>query len=408
VPLSRRQVYRRRRLAVFGGAGLVLATAFYLPLTLLAPLPEVVPIELAYTPPAVSQPPLDFPPYGASGLGAIGYAGVLASAGTTEPQPIASIAKVVTALVVLEAKPLTPDEQGPDVTFGEVDEQFYSEQLAQNGVVASVSSGQVMSQRNILNLMLMASANNYAQSLATWAFGSEAAYVEAARAWLSSHGLTGTAITDATGIQPTNAATVSDLIEIAKLALANPVVAQVVSTVSTDIPNIGLVENRNGLLGVDGVDGIKTGTLDEAGSCLLFSADHTVGTETITLVGVVLGGPDHDTIDLAVRSLLARAEAGFTEVTLATEGDLFANYETVWGDAAAAVAARTTTTVVWSNAPVLAEVAVDPVTLADSGENVGQVSFTIGERVVTVALDLSATIDDPGPLWRLTNPARLF
>ncbi len=34
-----------------------------------------------------------------------------------------------------------------------------------------VSAGQVMSQRNVMSLMLMASANNYAQSLAAWAFG---------------------------------------------------------------------------------------------------------------------------------------------------------------------------------------------------------------------------------------------
>jgi len=408
MPLTRRQIYRRRRTVVFGGAAVALATAFYLPITLLAPLHDAVPIELSVATPAVEQPTLDFPEYGASGLGAIGYPGVLAQGGVTDPLPIASISKVVTALVVLDAKPLAPGESGPDLTFSSVDEDFYNEQVAQNGVVASVSAGQVMSQRNVMSLMLMASANNYAQSLAAWAFGSEAAYVDAARDWLARQGLTGTTIADATGINPANASTVPDLITLAKLAIADPVVSEIVGTANLEIPDIGLVENRNGLLGVDGVDGIKTGTLDEAGSCLLFSAEHTVGASTVTLVGVVLGGPDHSTINDAVRGLLAQADAGFREVTLTTEGDAFAQYDTPWGDTAEAVAAQTTTALVWSNAPVTVDVEVDPVRLAPAGTGVGTAVFAFGDQQVSVDLDLDATIDDPGPWWRLTNPTRLF
>ena len=149
MPLTRRQIYRRRRTVVFGGAAVALATSFYLPITLLAPLHDAVPVELSVATPAVEQPTLDFPSYGASGLGAIGYPGVLAQGGVTDPLPIASISKVVTALVVLDAKPLAPGESGPDLTFSSVDEDFYNEQVAQNGVFASVSAGRVMSQRTI-------------------------------------------------------------------------------------------------------------------------------------------------------------------------------------------------------------------------------------------------------------------
>lgn len=408
MPLTRRQIYRRRRTVVVGGAVLVLGTAFYLPLTLLAPLPDAVPVELTVVAPAVQAPVVDFPPYGASGLGAIGYPGVLAQGGSTDPLPIASISKVVTALVVLDVMPLAPGEAGPDLTFTEIDEGFYAEQVAQNGVVASVAAGQVMSERNVLSLMLMASANNYAQSLAAWAFGSEAAYVDAAAAWLAREGLTATTIADATGINPVNSSTVVDLVALAKLAVAHPVVSEIVGTATLDIPGIGVVDNRNGLLGIDGVDGIKTGTLDEAGSCLLFSADRTIGSETVTLVGVVLGGPDHDTINAAIRGLLAQADAGFREVTLTTAGDVFAEYDTPWGDAAAAVAEQTTTAIVWSNTPVSIKVDVDPITLAPAGTAVGTAVFVFGDREVTVPLDLDTTIDDPGPWWRLTNPVELL
>ncbi len=408
MPLTRRQIYRRRRTVVFGGAALVLATGFYLPFTLLAPLPPVEPTLVAYSATSQTVPVIDFPAYGASGLGAVGYSGVLAQGGGAGPLPIASISKVVTALVVLDAKPLTVDESGPDVTFSAIDVGFYDEQVAQDGIVAPVYDGLVMTERNILNLALMASANNYAQTLAAWAFGSEAAYVQAASAWLKANGLTSTTIADATGINPTNTSTVADLIGLAKLAIADPVVSQIVATAAVEIPQIGVVSNRNALLGLDGIDGIKTGTLDEAGSCLLFSADHTIGTETVTLVGVVLGGPDHDTIDAAVRTLLTQADAGFRQVTLTTEGEPFADYVTSWGDEAAAVASRTATALVWSNAPVTAQTVADPVALAAAGAPAGRVTFTLGERQVSVPLRLDSNIDDPGPWWRLINPARLL
>ena len=406
--LTRRQIYRRRRITVGAGALLVLGTAFYLPLTLLAP---VQPVAAEVSPPAdvvAEQPVVTFPDYGASGVGALGYEGVLASAGVTTALPIASISKIVTALVVLDAKPLALGEPGPDITFGPADEAFYDAQLADGGVVEAVEDGMVMSQRDVMNVMLMASANNYAESLANWAFGSQQAFVDAARAWLAREGLASTTINEPTGVDPGNTSTVPDLVELARRAIENPVVAEIVGTQTADVAGIGTVENRNGLLGVDGVDGIKTGTLDEAGSCLLFSQDVTVGGQVITVVGVVLGGPDHETINAAIRSLLAQVDAGFREVILATEGQPFASYETAWGDAASAVAGSDASVAVWAATPVSLEATIDEVRLAESGTEVGQLVFTVGTRTVTVPLQLSATIDDPGPWWRLTNPTELF
>ncbi|MEO8094654.1 MAG: D-alanyl-D-alanine carboxypeptidase [Pseudolysinimonas sp.] len=409
MPLTKRQIYRRRRIAVFGGVALVLGAGFYLPFTLLAPL-ESVPAQLdAWTAPTPTEPAISFPGYGASGIGAVGYDGVLESAGVTTPLPIASISKVITTLVVLDSKPLTSvTDPGPSLTFSAIDEQFYADQLAVDGVVVDVRAGQQMSERNVLNLMLMVSANNYAESFATWAFGTEAAYADAANVWLKSHGFTDTVVHDATGTNPGNVSSVANLIDIGKLAIANPVIAQIVSTTTLDVPGIGVVENRNALVGIDGVDGIKTGTLDEAGSCLLFSADEKVGSETITLVGVVLGGPDHPTVDEAVKTLIAGAVAGFHQVTLATKGEEFATWDTAWGDSANAVAEDDATAVIWSDTPVTVKIAAEQLRLAKRGSTVGSLAFTAGNRTVTVPLTLDATIDDPGAWWRLTNPAQLF
>lgn len=390
------------------GALLVLAGITYLPVTLLAPVPLAEPALVTYQEPSAEQPTIGFPPYGASGLGAVGYDGVLASAGTAGPLPIASITKVITALVVLDAHPLAPGEFGPSATFGAADEQFYAEQVAQDGIVAPVAAGQSMSERHMLDLALMASANNYAQSVAAWAFGSEAAYVDAAHAWLAAHGLTGTTITDATGIQPTNTSTVSDLIALAKIAIADPVVSEIVATSAVDIPGIGTVLNRNQLLGIDGIDGIKTGTLDESGACLLFSAEHVVDGQPITLVGVVLGGPDHDTINQAIRGILAEADRGFRTVPLTTAGTSFATYSTPWGDTAAAVAESDASVVTWAATAITATTDASPLHLGAVGTDVGSVTFTVGRQSVTIPLVLDHSIDDPGPWWRLTNPLALL
>ena len=408
MPLTRRQIYRRRRIVVLGGGAVALASAFYLPVTLLAPLPELSAHPVAYEAPAPEQPVIDFPAYGASGIGAVGYEGVLASNGVTTPLPIASISKVVTALVVLDAHPLAPGESGPDIVFTDADVAFYEQQLANDGIVADVTPGQAISQLNLLTVMLMKSANNYGQTLAAWAFGSESAYVDAARGWLAAHGLTSTSINDATGMNPANTSTVSDLIALGKLALDNPVIATAVSTSTLDVPGLGVVDNRNGLLGIDGVDGIKTGTLDESGACLLFAADHVIGGENVTLVGVVLGGPDHPTINAAIQGLITQADAGFREVELVADGQEFAEYDSPWGDEATAVAAESRSIVVWADTPVSVQVTTDEVRLATSGTRVGQLTFTIGNRTVVVPLELVGEIDDPGAWWRLTNPAELF
>ena len=107
---SRRQIYRRRRIVVFGGLLLVLALAFYLPMTLLAPLRAAEASVLVQDEPPGAAADLRFPGYGASAIGALDFPGVLASAGSDKPLPMASITKIVMALVTLEKHPLAVDD----------------------------------------------------------------------------------------------------------------------------------------------------------------------------------------------------------------------------------------------------------------------------------------------------------
>jgi D-alanyl-D-alanine carboxypeptidase (penicillin-binding protein 5/6) len=393
---------------VFGGLLIALALLFYLPMTLLAPLRSadaVVPEHLEQ-PGAAAE--LRFPGYGASAIGAVGYPGVLASSGSEKALPIASITKIVTALVTLEKHPLGVDEAGPSVEMTAADVALYDEYLRVGGEVVPVRAGQVFTERELLDLALIKSANNYATTLAVWAFGSEAAFADAARVWIEAHDLPSLRIVEPSGLDAGNRAHAADLVELGKLALADPVVSAIVGTESLTLHDIGKIENSNELLGTHGVTGIKTGTLFEYGANLLFSAQYAIGSSTITLVGVVLGGVDHPTIDAAITKLLASAKAGFHEVDVSDVGEDFGSYVAAWGQTAEAEAGAEAVLLTWSDTPITVEVNAGPVRIAEAGSPVGEVVFTAGQNTVTVPLLLSGPITDPGPGWRLTHPGELF
>lgn len=406
--LTRRQIYRRRRIAVGSGLLVVLTTLVYLPLTLFAPLRAAAVTVTVPEEPAVEVPALAFPGYGASAVGAVGYPGVLGQSGSTDAVPMASITKVITALVVLEAHPLALGEAGPTATMTPADVALYSTYLAQNGTVSNVRSGMVYTERELLELTLIKSANNYTMSLALWAFGSQEAFLEAARAWLTAHGLDRIVINEPTGIDRSNVAPADQLVALGTIALEHPVVAEIVATPRSEVSNIGAIPNTNALLGTNGVDGIKTGTLDDFGANLLFAADYTVGESAVTIVGVVLGGPTHPRINADIVTLLDSAVANFTEVEVAADAEVFAQYTALWGDTVSAVAAERVTVLTWAGAPVEVEVVTEEVRTGTAGEDVGDIRFTAGPTSVTIDLELSADLDDPGPWWRLTHPAELF
>ncbi|MFC5501587.1 D-alanyl-D-alanine carboxypeptidase family protein [Lysinimonas soli] len=406
--LTRRQIYHRRRITVFGSIAIALGVAFYLPMTLLAPLQaaDAVVGSHAVLPEAAAK--LDWPGYGGSAIGAVGYDGVLARGGSSAPMPMASITKIITTLVVLQAKPLSVGDEGPKVTMSAADVDLYHHYVSLDGEVAPVRAGLVFTEHELMQLALVRSANNYAASLAIWAFGSEQAYVTAAKTWLASQKLNSITIADPTGIDPANVAGTSDLVQLGRLALANPVVAAIVATKSVTIHDVGAITNTNDLLGTLGVDGIKTGTLNTFGSNLLFAADYPVGSSKVTVVGVVLGGANHRQLDGDIKSLLTAVKAGFHEVTVATKGQKLASYSTDWGQKVDAVAERSARLVVWSDTPVTSRISAKPVTTGKAGDDVGSAVFTAGPRTVTVPIGLAEALTDPGPGWRLSHPGLIL
>jgi D-alanyl-D-alanine carboxypeptidase (penicillin-binding protein 5/6) len=163
--------------------------------------------------------------------------------------------------------------------------------------------------------MLIASDNNMADMLVERVFGSKQAYVSYAQDMLKRMGLSKTIVADASGFSPQTVSTPSELVAIGIAALKNPVIAEIVAQQQADLPAVGIVQNTNELLGIDGVIGIKTGTTEEAGSCLLFAARvSTKDGKPVTLVGVIMGDTSHTNLYNDSRKLLAsvRQDFGFS------------------------------------------------------------------------------------------------
>lgn len=334
--------------------------------------------------------------------------GIWMIGGGNDTRPMASISKIITALVILDAKPLPAGEAGPTITFDAADYKLYDKYYVLGATIAAMPTGSSMSLHDALEMMLVISASNYAEAVSTWAFGSQSAFLRAARGWLAANGMANTTIVEPTGIDPRNTSTPSDLVLLGKLAMANPVVAEIVGMPQLDVPGVPSQLNTNVLLGTDGIVGIKTGTLEDTGSNLLFQANFPVGTEQpIRLTGVILGGFSRDSVNLDVRALIASIQAGFHRVPLGTAGQQIGAYETAWGESAAIVLSQDADILTWSDTPIEASFTVEPLTTGTAGDEVGEVTWTAGPNTVTVALELADDIDPPDSWWRLTHPGLL-
>ncbi|WP_445441962.1 D-alanyl-D-alanine carboxypeptidase family protein [Clavibacter sp. km1a] len=401
---------RARRATLAGvAAALVVSAGVYVPVTLTADPPAAVAQVDAPDPVVNVATPETWPGEGVSAVGAIGFDGVLATDDEAPvPRPMASITKTVTALVVLRAKPLAAGEEGPQVTFTAEDEALRVEILKQDGIVEPAVPGTSLSQRDLLEGALLASANNYAAALGVWAFGSNDAFVQAANAWLAEQGLTGTHVADAMGLSPDTVSTTTDLVRIGEMVLADPVLADIVDQRSADVAGVGAVVNRNLLADVPGFRGIKTGTLEQAGKCLLWAVDTKVGDRDVTLVGVTLGARDHAELARQVLALLPTVTANMHVVRVATAGEPFADYTTAWGATAQAVSTADESLLVWGDTPVTTTVEASGTAEAEAGAPVGTATVTAGEETVQVPLALDRAIPGPDGWWRLANPGELL
>jgi serine-type D-Ala-D-Ala carboxypeptidase (penicillin-binding protein 5/6) len=230
-------------------------------------------------------------PWPSTGQATVQVDGVGSLGGTRDqrPVPIASIAKVMTAYLILRNHPMNASDDGARLTVTKAEAAAYATEAADNESLVKVAADEVLTQRQALQALLLPSADNMARILARWDAGTIPAFVSKMNATAAALGMTNTHYSDPSGYEPATRSTASDQVLLATQALRQPAFAQIVAMPTASIPIEGTIQNYNTLLGTDGVTGIKTGSTSWAGGCLLFSAHRPVGGRTTTIIGAVLG-----------------------------------------------------------------------------------------------------------------------
>jgi D-alanyl-D-alanine carboxypeptidase (penicillin-binding protein 5/6) len=207
-----------------------------------------------------------------------------------QPAPIASLAKVMTAYLTLEHYPLSGAQDGFTITVTEDDAQA----AARGQSVVALRVGEQLTERQLLEALLIPSGNNVARMLAVQGAGSDARFLAEMNAEARTLGMDHTIYTDPSGFDPSTVSTAADQLRVFEQALRLPVFRQIVSMSTVTLPVAGTLTNYNPLI-AEGYAG-KTGSDSAAGGCLAFFTHVTLGGHGLTAVGVVMGqGQGSDT-----------------------------------------------------------------------------------------------------------------
>jgi D-alanyl-D-alanine carboxypeptidase (penicillin-binding protein 5/6) len=254
----------------------------------------------------------------------------LASPGE-KPVAIASLAKVMTAYLVLKRYPLRGPQDGFTLTVSAGEAEGVAKDHAEGESVVAVAAGEQLTERQLLEALLIPSGNNIARMLGEMVAGSESGFVEQMNGEARALGMDQTAYTDPSGWDPGTVSTAADQLRVFEQAMRSPVFRQIVSMPSVTLPVAGTLTNFNPLV-ADGFAG-KTGSDSAAGGCLAFFTHVTLAGRGVTAVGVVMAqGQGSDT-----RALLAAAGQAAQQLVgslaVATSGRTSAAPGTGTGDA---------------------------------------------------------------------------
>jgi len=163
------------------------------------------------------------------------------------------------------------------------------------GITIGFKKGQRILFKDLLHAMLLPSSNDAALTLAQNYPGGEKAFINKMNEYAKSLNLFNTSFADPAGLlDGEDYTTPLDLARLASIALKNKIFAQIVATKHKIISDVdGLftysIFNLNKLLGLDGVNGVKTGFTDEAGEVLVTSKKTLDGH---MLIAVVMNSED--------------------------------------------------------------------------------------------------------------------
>jgi serine-type D-Ala-D-Ala carboxypeptidase (penicillin-binding protein 5/6) len=403
-----RRLVRATLIVVVAAAAIVALAAGFVAVQLRRSAPRPV-LQSSVPAPVTVAGPVPRVPWPRSGESAVAVTGVgtVGSAGPSSRVPIASLAKVMTAAVVLRDHPLAKGQSGPGVIVSAVDQAVYRADEAAGDSVAPVVAGETLTELQLLEGLLIPSADNLAPVAARWDAGSQAAFVTKMNVLAATLGMTATRYADPGGVSATTVSTAADQLRLAETVSANPVFMSIVRQPQLTLPDSPELFNYNTILGHDGIVGIKTGATAAAGGCFMFAADASAVGRRVEVLGVVLGQRATPLIPAALHAgetLIGPVVAGLRPVTAVPAGTVVARIRIPWGPSVAVTTARAVTVMHFGPTPVVLGVRPGP-TLVTVGlparAQVATVSVRAGGQVQTVAAVTDQPIQGPSRRWRL-------
>ena len=249
-----------------------------------------------------------------------------------EKREVASITKLMTALLVMEAI-----DRGDVKLTDQV--QVSQNAAAMKGSQALLDANAAYSLEDLLRTTIIASANDSAVALSEYLCGSEEAFVARMNARASELGMTNTHYVNCTGYpqdgQYTTARDVATLCcEVAKHPTYTTYSSVWIDTLTHPGGRVTDLTNTNRLVRFyEGCDGFKTGSTDAAKYCLAATASKN----GMRLVAIVLGTPVSQTRFNEARAMLDYGFANYQRIAIANKGDLLGESLPVRGGAADSV-----------------------------------------------------------------------
>ncbi|MER7274842.1 D-alanyl-D-alanine carboxypeptidase [Dactylosporangium sp. NPDC000244] len=367
------------------------------------PVPQIVQtVAQTYTIPGAA-PVMPWPKAGQAAVDVDGF-GRVGTSGGSRPVPIASVAKVMTAYLILRDHPMRLDEDGPTLTVSAEEAATYPSQFASGESVVKVVAGETLTERQALVALLLPSANNIAHILARWDAGDDAAFVTKMNQAAAQLGMTNTHYTDPSGLEAATVSTAADQAALGRLAMQMPVFAQIVAMPQAALPVVGQVSNVNTQLYQDGMIGIKTGFTDEAGGCLLFAAEISAEGHRYKLIGAVLApGPNMTDAFDAARRLIQASSGLLHQYRVVGAGDGVATVRGAMGRSTTLVPGGDVNVLGWPGLTYRIETLGSVRGRVGAGAGVGTLKLTVAGTAVTAALHATHTLKPPSKWERITH-----
>lgn len=345
-------------------------------------------------------------PWPEEGQGAVEVEGVgsIGGYGKQKSAPIASVAKVMTAYVILKQHPIAGKETGPEI---EVDKKAGEDAGRLDESNAPIKEGQKYTERQMLQLLMIPSGNNTARLLARWDAKSEKAFVAKMNAAAKDLGMNDSTYTDPSGLEASTKSTPADQIKLAEAVMKNDVFREIVNMPQADIPGVGkTIYNNNNILLQPGVSGIKTGSSTPAGGNLVWAADTIIDGKSRRVIGAVMGAEADGTLDNKLQralqnslKLIQTAQKGVDSAKVVKKGDVVGYVDDGLGGRTPVVATKDLQAIGWGGLQVTLDIGEDGKEIphtAKAGTLVGSVTVGTGTGKVSVPVALQKDLVEPG------------